>query len=64
MTSNLKSNNRSYVKKKYTNKDVYPNEELHLLGESMFTPGKATLGLSEVDILGNRKQINYNITVR
>lgn len=51
-------------KKKYTNKDVYPNEELHLLGESMFTPGKATLGLSEVDILGNRKQITYNITVR
>lgn len=51
-------------KKKYTNKDVYPNDELHLLGESMFTPGKATLGLSESDILGNTKQINYNITVR
>jgi len=51
-------------KKKYTNKDVYPNDELQLLGESMFTPGKSTLGLSESDILGNIKQINYNITVR
>ncbi|MCR5187483.1 MAG: M23 family metallopeptidase [Treponema sp.] len=51
-------------KKKYTNKDVYPNDELQLLGESMFTPGKSTLGLSESDILGNVKQINYNITVR
>lgn len=51
-------------KKKYTYKDIYPTKDLHLIGESMFTPGKITLGLTESDILGNVKHINYNITVR
>lgn len=51
-------------KKKYTSTDTYPNDSLQLLGESMFTPGRITLGLSEADILGNIKQANYNIVIK
>lgn len=51
-------------KKKYTSKDIYSNEDLHLLGEAMFTPGKITLTLAEEDILGNSRQLVYNITVK
>ena len=50
-------------KKKYTSQDVYPDDKLQLLGEVMFTPGKTTLGLVVADILGNRKQLNYSVTV-
>ena len=50
-------------KKKYTSTDVYPDDYLQLLGEAMFTQGKITLGLAESDILGNVKQLNYNISV-
>lgn len=62
----LQSDNKICLsgKKKYTSVDLYPDENLQLLGEVMFSPGKVTLGLSESDILGNVKQINYNITVR
>ena len=38
--------------------------QLQLLGEVMFTPGRATLGLSISDILGNVKQLNYNIVIK
>ena len=51
-------------KKKYTDADIFPNEELQLLGEVMFTPGRATLGLSISDMLGNVKQLNYNINIK
>lgn len=51
-------------KKKYTATDVFPDNELQLLGEVMFTPGRATLGLSISDILGNVKQLNYNIVIK
>ncbi len=51
-------------KKKYTDADIFPNENLQLLGEVMFTPGRATLGLSISDILGNIKQQNYNIIIK
>ncbi len=51
-------------KKKYTAADVFPNENLQLLGEVMFTPGRATLGLSISDILGNVKHLNYNILIK
>lgn len=51
-------------KKKYTAADVFPDNELQLLGEVMFTPGRATLGLSISDILGNVKQLNYNIVIK
>ena len=51
-------------KKKYTDADIFPNEELQLLGEVMFTPGRATLGLSISDILGNVRQLNYNIVIK
>lgn len=58
-------NNKIYVsgKKKYTGTDLYPNKELHLLGESMFTAGKLTLGISLVDFLGKQNQQIFNITV-
>ncbi len=61
----VQENGKSCVngKKKYTSSDVYPDEKLQLLGEAMFTPGKTTLGLAVTDILGNRKQLNYSVTV-
>lgn len=51
-------------KKKYTDADIFPNEDLQLLGEAMFTPGRVTLGLTISDILGNVKQLNYNIVIK
>ncbi len=51
-------------KKKYTRTDVFPTNDLQLLGEVMFTPGRATLGLSISDMLGNVKQLNYNIVIK
>ena len=51
-------------KKKYTDTDIFPNNDLQLLGEVMFTPGRATLGLSITDMLGNVKQLNYNIVIK
>lgn len=51
-------------KKKYTSADVFPTDDLQLIGEAMFTPGRATLGLSVTDILGNVKQLNYNILIK
>lgn len=51
-------------KKKYTDTDIFPNNDLQLLGEVMFTPGRATLGLTISDTLGNVKQLNYNIVIK
>lgn len=51
-------------KKKYTGNDVFPNKDLQLMGEAMLTPGRATLGLSLTDALGNVKQLNYNIVIK
>ena len=51
-------------KKKYTSTDVFPNDELQLIGEAMFTPGRATLGLSLTDSLGNVKQQSFNIVIK
>lgn len=51
-------------KKKYTSADVFPENDLQLIGETMFTPGRATLGLSITDVLGNVKQLNYNIIIK
>ncbi len=50
-------------KRKYTSNDIFPSEKLQLLGEVMFTSGKATLTLIIEDNLENRRQVNYNITV-
>jgi len=62
----VEENNRICVtgKKKYTSSDIYPKDELQLLGEAMFTPGKATLILSVSDFLGNIRQVSYNITIK
>lgn len=62
----IEENNHICVtgKKKYTSQDIYPNDELQLLGEAMFTPGRATLILSVYDYLGNIKQVSYNITIK
>lgn len=58
-------NKKIYVsgKKKYVTSDIYPKENLQLLGEVSFTPGKSTLGINLQDILGNTKHYNYNITI-
>ena len=50
-------------KKKYTSHDIYPNDDLQLLGEINLTPGKATLTLYSEDILGNIKELNYYISI-
>lgn len=62
----IQENNKICIlgKKKYTSFDVYPNDNLQMLGETIFTPGRATLGLSVTDILGNTKQLNYNIIIK
>lgn len=51
-------------KKKYTSTDLFPNNDLQLIGEAMLTPGRVTLGLSLTDALGNIKQLNYNIVIK
>jgi hypothetical protein len=51
-------------KKKYTDADIFPNDDLQLLGEVMFTPGRATLGIIISDMLGNVKQLSYNIVIK
>lgn len=58
-------NGKTYVigKKKYISSDIYPNENIVLLGETMLTPGKSTLGLAADDILGKQKLVNYIISV-
>ncbi len=58
-------NNKLYVegKKKYTSQDIYPENNLHLLGEAMFSPGKSTLGLEIEDFLGNTRKLNYIIQI-
>lgn len=57
-------NNRIYVsgKKKYTSTDVYPNSELILLGEAMFSKGKATFGIAVQDFLNEIKQVVYTVS--
>ena len=50
-------------KKKYTSKDIYPTDDLQLLGEVNLTPGKATLSLYSEDILADTKQVNYYISI-
>lgn len=50
-------------KKKYSTSDVYPNENLQLMGEVMLSPGRTTLGLIVTDIMGASKQLNYNINI-
>lgn len=61
----MEENNRNYVngKKIYTSNDIYPKDDLFLLGEAMFTPGKSTLGIGIEDYLGNQRKTSYNITV-
>ena len=61
----IQENSKLYVsgKKKYSSAEIFPSENLQLLGEVMLTKGKATLTLTAEDFLGNRRQVNYNITV-
>jgi len=51
-------------KKKYINSDVFPDDNLQLIGEAMLTPGRVTLGLSLTDSLGNIKQQSFNIIIK
>ncbi|MBP5568674.1 MAG: hypothetical protein J6X54_05580 [Treponema sp.] len=58
-------NNRIYIsgKKKYLSTDIYPDENLFLLGEVILSQGKSTLGIQVEDYLGNIRKINYSILV-
>lgn len=61
----IQENSKLYVsgKKKYSSEEIFPSEKLQLLGEVMFTSGRATLTLIVEDYLENQRQVNYNITV-
>ena len=48
-------------KKKYTCSEVYPKDNMFLLGEAMLTPGKITLGIAITDSLGQFYTLNYNL---
>jgi len=50
-------------KKKYYSKDIYSHDDLQLIGEAMFTPGKSTLGIYAEDFLGNVKTVSYQISI-
>lgn len=49
-------------KNKYSNEDMYPDNEKQLLGEVSLTPGRSTLSISVKDILGNTKSLNINLS--
>ena len=61
----IQENNQNCVKgkKKYTSRDIYPDDKRLLLGETMLTTGRSTLSVTLSDILNNQKQITYNISV-
>lgn len=50
-------------KRKYTKEDLYPNNNLQLMGEVMLSPGKTTMNVIVTDFLNKPKQISYNISV-
>ncbi|MCR4579851.1 MAG: peptidoglycan DD-metalloendopeptidase family protein [Treponema sp.] len=50
-------------KKKYTSKDIYPTDNLQLIGEAVLSSGRATLTLYSEDILNTSRHLNYNVTV-
>lgn len=50
-------------KKNYPKSVIYPDNDLQLLGEATFTPGKNLLQLHLVDILGKETPASYLITV-
>lgn len=57
--------NKIYVsgKKKYYSNDIYSRDDVQLIGEAMFTPGKSTLGIYAEDFLGNVKTVSYQISI-
>jgi len=61
----VEENNRICVngKRKYTREDVYPNNNLQLVGEVMLSPGKSRIDITVTDFLNKQKQISYNISV-
>jgi len=50
-------------KKKYTSDDIYPSQDHFLLGETMLSPGKITLGLLVTDSMGQTSTLNYNLSI-
>lgn len=50
-------------KKKYTYTDIYPNNDLSLLGEVTLTPGKTSLGLYLQDFNGHETRDFYNLSI-
>lgn len=50
-------------KKKYTSHDIYPTENIQLLGEAVLSSGRTNLTVYTEDILGNIRQLSYTVTV-
>ena len=49
---------------KDTLKEVYPDNERHLLGEAVLTPGKTTLTVDCENILGQNITKNFSLTIK
>ena len=58
-------NGKLYItgKQKYKSVELYPDDDLLLLGEMTLTPGRSTLGLTAQNFLGGIKQQNYVISI-
>lgn len=50
-------------RKNYPKEVLYPESNLHLLGEITLTPGRNTLGMTLTDILGAETSTAYSLTV-
>ncbi len=59
-------NGKLYIsgeKNKYTVLEIYPDNNLIMLGSLMLTPGRSTLGLTSQDFLGKVKHLDYVISI-
>lgn len=61
----IQENGKSCVigKKKYSSTDIYPNENLILIGEAMMTAGRTAVTITVQDMLENTKIVNYTLNI-
>lgn len=50
-------------KRKYNEREIYPDQKLQFLGEAMLTQGRTTLGITLEDIRGEANQANYSLSI-
>jgi len=61
----IQENGKSCVigKKKYSSTDIYPNDNLILIGEAMMTAGRTAVTITVQDMLENTKIVNYTLNI-